>query len=131
MVLNSVRRQGGSDYLLEKNRGSKKFNEFTKVLLVVSRRGWVLSMSANRIQHAYTLVVEVKKKKKYVKSQCPGHSSCSINIIGSGGSDNVEITVAMVMIGMLMVVMMVVTMAMTQVMVGGQRAHTHVREQQR
>lgn len=42
-----------------------------------------------------------------------------------------EITVAMVMIGMLMVVMMVVTMAMTQVMVGGQKAHTHVREQQR
>ena len=86
-------------------------------------------MSPNCIQHAYTLV-EVKKKKN-VKSQCPGHSSCSINTIGSGGSDNVEMTVAMVMIGMLMVVMMMrVTMTMMQVMVGDQKAHTHVRNEQ-
>lgn len=48
-----------------------------------------------------------------MKRQCPGHSRCSINTTGSGGSDNVEITVEKVMIGMLMVVMMmVVTMTM-------------------
>lgn len=29
-----------------------------------------------------------------MKRQCPGHSRCSINAIGSGGSDNVEIMVA-------------------------------------
>lgn len=80
-------------------------------------------MSPNCIQHAYTLVVEVKKKKN-VKRQCPGHSRCSINTIGSGGSDNVEIMVAMVMMGMLMVaMMMVVPTTMMQVMVGTRR-HT-------
>lgn len=42
-----------------------------------------------------------------------------------------EMTVAMVMTGMLMVVMMMrVTMTMMQVMVGDQKAHTHVRNEQ-
>lgn len=61
------------------------------------------------------------KRQTYVKRQCPAHSRCSIIIpTGGGGSDNMAITLAVVMVVMRMTVVTVPVMRMT---VGDQRAH--------